>query len=692
MMKDFLLRFSGSKAETGAPLSPPQPLSTAATSSPGVRTVARVVSKDTGTRAPADAARDGNRTASTGVGSARSPVRRPAPADEEAAVPMVFGGGDPNGGRSPPPSARRFGDSSQGSNRPLPPEVQAVEMPVAQQQVVAVATDAPPVPARRRNTATSEQVETFLAFHGDVLTSANGALKTTDRQRLVAAFMADGTLLVHKENPIGPESMEVREAIRRSGRQIRNEFLVELDVIRKMHETAERRSSNGGRSTRGRGGEALQQMQHEVLDLVGEAAARRCSDIHITVGRYEALIRMRCDGVMETVRQVAAPWAADLCAAAFNMADASDAAYRNLEYQGARISEIRTPLPEGVQSIRLQFNPLPNGGRYLIARLLYANSAAESGGDVDTLGYTSVHIDQIQAMRRKPFGINIISGPTGSGKSTTLQRALTALMREKRNQVNVITIEDPPEYVIAGAAQLPVTNASTDEERNEKFRAAIAASLRSDPDIIMIGEIRDRASSGLAFAAAMTGHQVWASLHANDAISILDRFRDQHVEPYKLGDHTLVTGLIGQRLIRRVCPRCSLSYAEGKKKGLVEPHVAREVERLACERLPDIRIANPEPPVHCGCRAGYAGREVLAETINPNLDFMRFIRNGNKEGAVDYWISELDGMTMLEHAGQKMVRGLCDPRDVADKAGNLADIKDSRFPQVFGTLFTGALA
>ena len=96
-----------------------------------------------------------------------------------------------------------------------------------------------------------------------------------------------------------------------------------------------------------------------------------------------------------------------------------------------------------------------------------------------------VHVEQIKRMRKKPFGINIFSVPTGSGKSTTLQRALSTLMREKRNTVNVITIEDPPEYVISGAAQLPVTNAQTDEDRNEKFRQAITASLRSDPDVIM---------------------------------------------------------------------------------------------------------------------------------------------------------------------------------------------------------------
>jgi type II secretory ATPase GspE/PulE/Tfp pilus assembly ATPase PilB-like protein len=532
--------------------------------------------------------------------------------------------------------------------------------------------------------ADDAHLQSFLEYQGDILTVSGGPLSTTDKQRRHVAFFADGTLLVDKDALLAPPAMEVKDQLRKSGRRVRQEYHVSLDVIRKVHEAAEKRMGEGQRGNRR--GESLQQMQHMVLDLIADAALRRASDIHITVERHEATVRMRCDGVVEAVKKLPSVVASDLCAAAFNMADASDASYRPLEYQGARISEIRTSLPVGVQSIRLQFNPLPNQGRYLIARLLYANSAAQSGGDVDTLGYSRVHIEQIRRMRRKPYGINVISGPTGSGKSTTLQRALTALMQEKRGQITVITIEDPPEYVIAGAAQLPVTNAQTDEERAEKFRGAIAAALRSDPDVIMIGEIRDKASSALAFAAAMTGHQVWASLHANDAISILDRFRDQGVDLYKLGDPTLVTGLIGQRLIRRLCPRCRISFKDGVSRGLLTPEQVRQVERVSPGGTDRVCLANPEPPERCGCRGGYAGREVLAETIVPDLEFMRFVRQGDKESAVNYWIGNLDGMSMLEHAAQKMVGGLCDPRDVEDKAGELAEIRSDRIEAVFGRL------
>lgn len=542
--------------------------------------------------------------------------------------------------------------------------------------------------AIERREPDEEEMANLLAYKGGVPTAPGGIVETSDQARTLTCYLGNGALLVSRTDPFNPNVMAVKQALKRAGLPVTTEFLVELDVIRRIYEAADRRFGNkrGGP----RGGE-MQQMQAEFIKLVREAAARSCSDIHVTVERYEAQIRVRADGVMEKVAQHPSGWASDLCAAAFNMADASDASYRPLEYQGARVSDIKTPLPEGVQAVRLQFNPLPNGGRYMICRLLYTSSAAAQGGDVDSLGYTRVHIEQIRRMRKKPFGINVISGPTGSGKSTTLQRALTALMREKRGQVNIITIEDPPEYVIQGAAQLPVLNAQTDEERNEKFRQAISASLRSDPDIVMIGEIRDKASSSLAFAAAMTGHQVWASLHANDAISILDRFRDQQVEDYKLADHTLVTGLIGQRLIRKLCPHCKVPFHRANADGLLDFDLARQVmEVVPEEKVSGVHIARPGGCEKC--RNGYAGREVIAETIVPDLKFMKHARERDKVAAINYWLDELDGMTMLEHACQKMIRGLCDPRDVEDKAGEFIEFRRDRSEKVFGKLFDGAAA
>lgn len=536
--------------------------------------------------------------------------------------------------------------------------------------------------------ASEEKIEELMNSRVDVVTGDGGRIKLTKEQRYFALLFSNGVFLFAKSAPLNPKLLEARQIIRKSGVTITEEHGVDLEVIRKIYESAERRSTSGRRG--GKSSE-LQAMQTEFIRLVKSAADRGCSDIHVTVERHEALIRVRVDGVMEVVNMVKSDWASDLCAAAFNMADASDSSYRPLEYQGARVSDIRSPLPEGVQSVRLQFNPLPNGGRYMICRLLYSSSGAATGGDVDTLGYNKVHVDQIKKMRKKPYGINIICGPTGSGKSTTLQRALLALMKEKRNTVNLVTIEDPPEYVIKGAAQLPVLNAQTDVERNEKFRQAISASLRSDPDIVMIGEIRDEASCKLAFTAAMTGHQVWASLHANDAISIIDRFRDQKVELYKLADPTLVTGLIGQRLIRKLCPKCRIAINRAHSEGMINSELLETVTRVAGpEHMGGVFVANPkgcDKEKNPKCRFGYTGREVLAETILPDAGFMRYVREGDKESAVKYWLEKLEGLTMQEHAIQKMVSGLCDPMDVEDKAGDLTGFDESRREVVFVKLF-----
>ena len=395
--------------------------------------------------------------------------------------------------------------------------------------------------------ATTEEVEKFLEYDGEVLTCHGGKIQVTDRQRENAAFLQNGTFLIAKGKHLDSVTMQVRAIIRRADVPIHSERHVDRDVIRKIHENAEKRfgSKPGKRNFK------PQEMQKAFFSLIGEMALRHCSDIRIRVERNETKIRMHLDGVVQDYAQESTAWGQLLLGAAFAMADSSGNSYRPLEYQDARISNVSVPLPDGVQSLRLQFNPLANSGTLLVIRLLYASSKENDVTDIDQLGYAQVHVRQIRRMRKKTVGINIICGPTGSGKSTTLTHALKATMREKKYQVAVVTVEDPPEFVIEGTDQLPVVAANNEDDRNEKFTQAIRATLRNAPHIIMIGEVRDGASAKLAFAAAMTGHQVYASLHANNAYGIIDRLADLGVENYKLADTSYLTGLIGQRLIRR---------------------------------------------------------------------------------------------------------------------------------------------
>lgn len=558
-----------------------------------------------------------------------------------------------------------------GSSRPVP----AAPAPSAARAVA---------PSARAATSdiseNPEELALLDQFEGKVLTAENGGIQLQKGYRQFIAALEDGTLLVAKSHQATQAVSGARAMIQRSNFREKRTLLVKMEDIRKIYEAdAKRRGLKDS-------GSDTATMQKAVIELIAAAAASRCSDIHVEVKRFEAQIFMRSDGVIAKVRDMPSATAQDFCQAAFNMADASDASYKPFEFQGARITSLKTPLPEGVQAVRLQFNPLPDGGRYLVARLLYAQKVGKQA-DIDELGYTKGQIFQIKRMRRKPIGINIISGPTGSGKSTTLQRSLDAALRDVNYEKNVITVEDPPEYEILGARQLPVTNVKTEAERKEAFRAAIAASLRSDPDIVMIGEIRDIASASLAFQAAMTGHQVWASLHANSALAILDRLRDMGVEIYRLSDETLVTGLIGQRLVRVMCPHCKIPFRQGIEEGILGADKAKIVCDAIGEDLAESRlfVGNAKGCEH-KCRMGYTGRTVVADVIQTDRAFMEFYGQGNKTKAYEYWLESLDGVTMPENALLKSVQGFVDPREVEDKVGLIDEIDPKRFARLVAEL------
>ena len=215
----------------------------------------------------------------------------------------------------------------------------------------------------------------------------------------------------------------------------------------------------------------------------------------------------RINGMMQTEMEYNKEWGESFVRAAFASADISDANYAQNEFQGAqklgstplRGSKGKLMLPHNVLAIRLQFNPIAFGTQYLVMRLLYADDNPDGSGDLAALGFGEYEENLFYRLRAVPIGLNIIAGPTGSGKSTTLQRNMIKLLQEKNYEINLITVEDPPEYPIPGARQMPVTNANDEEEKDEQFNKALSAALRSDPDVIMVGEIRALAAAELTF-------------------------------------------------------------------------------------------------------------------------------------------------------------------------------------------------
>ena len=398
-----------------------------------------------------------------------------------------------------------------------------------------------------------------IIITGHIVDTKHDPFKLTDYLRPLILVTTHREILYSRSEKMNPHVMS---AIRRyeemmgQALSIRDVDMSTIEEIHRKSETANKRSIERDDAS---------QMQRAFINIIAIAAKSWVSDVRFIVNSNNAITRIKIDGVYRKINEMPTQYAKEMLASAFALADESDSSYKYMQLQGARISNQKTELPSGVQSLRLQFNPLANDGRVLIARLLYLDAKNLKG--IETLGYSQEQIRQLSIMMARPVGINTFSGPTGSGKSTTMKIVLDKLLADRGNEISLITIEDPPEYVIEGAEQIPVTNARTQEERSEAFTQAIAAGLRSDPDVMMIGEIRDAASANLAVEAAVSGHPIFTSLHANTAMDILTRLRNIGVAEYNIFDPTIFSGLVAQRLIRKLCPHCRMPYNEAHENG-----------------------------------------------------------------------------------------------------------------------------
>ena len=500
-------------------------------------------------------------------------------------------------------------------------------------------------------------------------------VRLTDEQAACVALTRDGILMVSQSQLRENFVQSALKRIQKARHPVRVKLLVTLDTI------SELTSGAGLEIGKSRTAGSVEPMQALALELFGIAANESASDMHFHVRKKHAQIRMRVQGDLKHVKEMPSAEAHDLLQAIFNMADQSDSTYNVMQGQDARLVGTGDySLPQGVAGVRLRFNPCGQGERHLVARFL-AEQRASKMQDVDILGYTPHHLRDLKAIRERPNGLVVVSGPTGSGKSTTLQLCLTALINVPGPKPNVMTVEDPVEYEIPGAVQIPVTNAKTPEERRQAFQEAISGMLRSDPEICMIGEIRDNQSGMLAFTAAQTGHATWTTLHTNDAISITTRLEDIGIEAYKVYDPDNLIGLIGQRLVRKVCPECSFTW-ERRHFADVPDDLEATLVRLLGDRVTQVRFAN-----HDGCPAcdhsGTSGRTVAAEVVRPDHVMMEALGRRDKPGGRKHWMDELGGCTMVEHALHLVAEGSVDPMEACRKVAPLSDVSPERVSVVF---------
>ena len=506
------------------------------------------------------------------------------------------------------------------------------------------------VPSGLENANAKDILDYLFANNNRLLTGYTGELALPkDTQNLIAYF-SGGEIIISRTHRYDGRVLSFIDLLHHNKRNIKEPFYSDLGLISNIYKTNDERL--GGNNSRI---DYDNQMQKDFVDIIARAAAQKVSDIHIEVAD-QTTIYFRIDGSMQPVLEYNSSWGESFVRAAFASADISNSSYAQNEYQTAQ-KDGRTPLrgtkdlylPNGLLGIRMQFNPIAFGSQYVVMRLLYDNP---SEGIKTEQEFNEYEQKLLLRLRSAPTGLVIVAGPTSSGKSTTLVRNMALMLKERRYEINLITVEDPAEQKIFGAHQMPVVNAINEEQREEKFTEALAAALRSDPDTLMVGEIRTLSAAQLTVKGALSGHNVWTTLHANSAMGALTRLLDMGVEVFKLKDETMMRGLVSMRLFKKLCPYC--------RERLSEHHDHSAYNRVK-DAFGDLGL-NQTYIRGLGCEhcngSGTIGRIKAGEIIMTNSEFLSLALSGDTEGAMKYWLEKMNGRTLKEAATELMLRGI----------------------------------
>lgn len=331
--------------------------------------------------------------------------------------------------------------------------------------------------------------------------------------------------------------------------------------------------------------------------MLGEAIKEGASDVHIETFEQSLSIRFRVDGVL---REVLAPSRklAPLLVSRVKVMAKLDIAEKRVPQDG------RISLRIGGRAVDVRVSTMPSShGERVVMRLLDKNATRL---DLHSLGMTNSNHDIFQKLISRPHGIILVTGPTGSGKSTTLYAGLQELNNTERN---ILTVEDPIEFDIDGIGQTQVS-----PKVDMTFARGLRAILRQDPDVVMVGEIRDLETAEIAVQASLTGHLVMSTLHTNTAIGAITRLRDMGIEPFLISSSLL--GVLAQRLVRTLCPDCKRAYlADNEQKKLFNLSELNELTLYKAQ----------------GCEAcnfkGYRGRTGIHELVMINDEIQELVHS-----------------------------------------------------------------
>ncbi len=367
-----------------------------------------------------------------------------------------------------------------------------------------------------------------------------------------------------------------------------------------------------------------------VNSLMFRAVKEKASDIHIEPYEKEVVVRFRIDGILYDVFKTAKKFHASISSRIKVMADL-DIAEKRLPQDG----RIKIKIAGKDVDIRLSTVPTSFGER-LVMRILDKSSMVI---DLTELGFSGEALDRINVLTNKKHGIFLVTGPTGSGKSTTLYACLSKIRSVERN---IITVEDPVEYQLSGVGQIQVN-----PKIDLTFASGLRAILRQDPDIIMVGEIRDQETAEIAIDAALTGHFVLSTLHTNDAPGAITRLVDMGIEPFLVSSSIL--GVVAQRLVRKVCQFCKQPYmpneSELKELGISSDMLSKYTifKSRGCEKCSN---------------TGYMGRTVVSELMIISDELRALILSGTDANTIKRQAVKEGMVTVRQNAIAKVLQGI----------------------------------
>lgn len=379
----------------------------------------------------------------------------------------------------------------------------------------------------------------------------------------------------------------------------------------------------------------------ELVDvIVRHGYKNRASDIHVEPFSRKILVRFRIDGVMHDVLEMPKELA-DLIVTRIKILSRM----RTDEHRAAQDGKFRFTADGEQIDVRVSVVPVTYGEN-IVLRLL---STKAQQFNLSDLGFAEQDLKKVQRAIRKPYGMVLVTGPTGSGKTTTVYAFLKIL---NKRDVHIITIEDPVEYDIEGVTQIQV-----DPKTNLTFAKGLRAIVRQDPDIIMVGEIRDAETAGIAVNSAMTGHLVLSTLHANDSATTLPRLLDMGIEPFLLA--TTVNIVVAQRLVRKICEKCRESYSitiEEKRLLEEEPLLKAKILARGTKSIAQVQWYRGKGCIACS-HTGYRGRLGIYEVMElSEITREAILRRAPSEELMELAVKE--GMTtMLDDGLEKIFLG-----------------------------------